>query len=382
MNYKGEGKGYSRNIRRAFYKILDFSFLMESDSKSLLDAFENSYGRFKKNDISGKFSTFGFFTVKAEENPYVIFKGKKYNLPPSENVHIYAVSFVMRNVIENIREYFLIHASAVERNGDAIVISGPPSHGKTSLALKLSEKGFNLLSDEYAPLCRKNGNLLPFLQAVGIEDEALELFWKGKYAEKDKRIRNDLRSKAKWVIDADSISHVKSDMKFGLKYFFLLKSSGTNEKEDVVEVAFLRNAETIKDKFCHIDEVTVISEGVVDGYASARFSVPKTRNVINAFDKVRHKEKEHIIYVEKIEEGNPDFSKKPSAREVSIQPLSIEIMKNMRNFTKGSELFEEFEGDYSRVIFEITALLRGVKCFTLKPGNLDDTADLLIDIIS
>lgn len=59
-----------------------------------------------------------------------------------------------------------IHASAVERNGKAILLAGPSGVGKSTLSLGLCESGWRILSDDVAPISMSEDLVLPFFQGA------------------------------------------------------------------------------------------------------------------------------------------------------------------------------------------------------------------------
>src|SRR6478736_6234613 len=52
-----------------------------------------------------------------------------------------------------------VHASAVARDGRAVLISGPSGSGKSDLTLRLLDRGFTLVSDDQT-LVKKDGDKL------------------------------------------------------------------------------------------------------------------------------------------------------------------------------------------------------------------------------
>lgn len=46
-----------------------------------------------------------------------------------------------------------LHGSCVARNGEAILLIGPPGSGKSDLALRLLAKGFDLVADDRVDVC-------------------------------------------------------------------------------------------------------------------------------------------------------------------------------------------------------------------------------------
>src|SRR5690606_22368585 len=57
------------------------------------------------------------------------------------------------------RRYLLLHASAVERDGRALLMTGASGAGKSTLAAMLGERGWRLMGDEFALLDMANGLL-------------------------------------------------------------------------------------------------------------------------------------------------------------------------------------------------------------------------------
>lgn len=66
----------------------------------------------------------------------------------------------------------LIHAGAVSWNNCGIIFPAPADRGKTTLVLKLLQKGFRFLSDEIACINPETFRLEPFPRAVNIRRES------------------------------------------------------------------------------------------------------------------------------------------------------------------------------------------------------------------
>ncbi|WP_157218741.1 HprK-related kinase A [Flavisphingomonas formosensis] len=74
-----------------------------------------------------------------------------------------------------LRRYLLLHASAVERDGRALVMTGESGAGKSTLAALLGERGWRLMGDEFALLDPASGALHPFPRAVSLKNSAIAL---------------------------------------------------------------------------------------------------------------------------------------------------------------------------------------------------------------
>lgn len=62
------------------------------------------------------------------------------------------------------------HAAAVTKREGALLLPGPSGAGKSSITLELLRLGWSYLSDDFAPIDRGNGRIIPFPKALGIKD--------------------------------------------------------------------------------------------------------------------------------------------------------------------------------------------------------------------
>lgn len=73
------------------------------------------------------------------------------------------------------RGLLAVHAAAVARGGRAVVLSGPGGTGKTTLALALAARGFEILSDELAVLDPAGRLVFPYRRNVHVRPGTPEL---------------------------------------------------------------------------------------------------------------------------------------------------------------------------------------------------------------
>lgn len=79
-----------------------------------------------------------------------------------------AFGAIFRSLLDRVAGFLVLHAAAVERDGRAFLVAGPSGTGKTTLALGLLERGWRLLSDDFAPLERGTGLVHPLPKPLGI----------------------------------------------------------------------------------------------------------------------------------------------------------------------------------------------------------------------
>lgn len=71
------------------------------------------------------------------------------------------------------RRHLLIHASAVERGGQAVIMPGDSGSGKSTLAALLGEHGWRLLADEFVMIDMAECMILPFPRAISLKNSAI-----------------------------------------------------------------------------------------------------------------------------------------------------------------------------------------------------------------
>lgn len=71
------------------------------------------------------------------------------------------------------RRYLLLHASAVERDGKALLMTGESGAGKSTLAALLMARGWRLMGDEFALVDAVTGLLYGFPRLISLKNDAI-----------------------------------------------------------------------------------------------------------------------------------------------------------------------------------------------------------------
>ena len=71
------------------------------------------------------------------------------------------------------RRHLLLHASAVARNGRALIMSGESGSGKSTLAALLGEGDWRLMGDEFTLIDPQSGDAFAFPRAVSLKNSAI-----------------------------------------------------------------------------------------------------------------------------------------------------------------------------------------------------------------
>ncbi|MEY2927001.1 MAG: hypothetical protein RL367_1478 [Pseudomonadota bacterium] len=72
------------------------------------------------------------------------------------------------------RRFMLLHASSVERDGKAVIMTGESGSGKSTLSAALGERGWRLMGDEFALIDPATGLAHPFPRPISLKNEAIK----------------------------------------------------------------------------------------------------------------------------------------------------------------------------------------------------------------
>ncbi|MCF8708437.1 HprK-related kinase A [Rhizorhapis sp. SPR117] len=73
------------------------------------------------------------------------------------------------------RRHMLLHASCVEKDGRALVMTGASGSGKSTLAAMLGERGWRLMGDEFALLDVQEGEIFAFPRLISLKNGAINV---------------------------------------------------------------------------------------------------------------------------------------------------------------------------------------------------------------
>ncbi len=93
-------------------------------------------------------------------------------LPLAQGVLAAEMAMNLQMALGQLR-YLLLHASAVEKDGRALVMTGESGAGKSTLAALLMARGWRLMGDEFALLDPATGMLHGFPRLISLKNEAI-----------------------------------------------------------------------------------------------------------------------------------------------------------------------------------------------------------------
>jgi len=71
------------------------------------------------------------------------------------------------------RRQLILHASAVARDGKALIMTGASGSGKSTLSAMLGQKGWRFMGDEFALIDPVSGEAVPYPRLISLKNEAI-----------------------------------------------------------------------------------------------------------------------------------------------------------------------------------------------------------------
>lgn len=295
-------------------------------------------------------------SIERQNNSYRIkAKSKRYLVEyTTQNLYPDVYLSLFTPVIFEVKDYFLIHSGSLSTpEGKSLIISAPCGFGKTTLTRELIKKGFNLLSDELAPLNLKTGLIEPYPRGMGV-----------------------LAGKRKKVVDIPK-KRIGVPCQPGFVIFLTLEKTNT---ENIIEVALGRVDENIINAFKKIDgvrEVTPITDRM---FPMLRLFLEEGAHIVTRIQEICEMNSVPIIYTLKGKTQPPDFNAVPQLKELSQREGVFELSQNILNAHNSALLEETFSGSRPRMIFELAGFMSDVRFFKLTVGRLSEMVRLICRI--
>ncbi|PPD05247.1 MAG: HprK-related kinase A [Methylobacter sp.] len=156
--------------------------------ESALSAVGNSVRKLYPNDfvVAGESAVFADFHIKIAQpslirswyKPQVQFyaDGKAPFKPlPLSQAYPFFEWGLNWCIATHVFNYLLIHAAVLEKQGCALILSGMPGAGKSTLCAALANRGWRLLSDEMAVVDLQSNAVIPIVRPISLKNQAIAI---------------------------------------------------------------------------------------------------------------------------------------------------------------------------------------------------------------
>jgi hypothetical protein len=344
-------------LKIAHYHILNCRICLTTDDHRVFDTFDRDYNAFKKSDTRPPVDM-AVTVFQKNGGLHLTINDLSW---PIDGPH--ALHCVYHKILDHLHQhlaqrFFLIHAGAVAREGQAILIGGPAGAGKSTLTLALTRLGYGFMSDDLAPLDRITGMVNPFPRALWIADPNVP------------PICGHLRSGKSPVSMADFGDRRICDPQQPKALLWLTSGTEGGSPSQTLRLTLDPSGETeILEALRKVESVT-LSCNPPHTWRVCASDIPEVNNklkhILQAFDA-------RIWQVYREQHFKGDYSRPPQITPCPPTEMAMHLIRELKQVP-----WLEFQTrSAARWLMELTSLLSRFCCYELQVGNLSDTLDLI-----
>ena len=286
----------------------------------------------------------------------------------------FVLAFIEKQMFA-LADHLILHGAVVEHSGTVTALVGRTYSGKSSLGLRLAlEPGVQFLSDEFCPIRLADGVVEPFLRCLGIRRHTrLWLAAKGALpaglAESDN---------SQVEVDPLAIRGLTFGRGGPIRNIVVLSGEGISTSVDNVRLlnlqfinpsvlAHLRAIQGVR-------AVHVLDEPGAFG-TTVRIEVEEGVRVTEELIRVcRGTHRMQLVDLLPPGACRPTFSNPPALASLPAMRGIVEMLRHLANAVALDNLFGS---GYPKLLDCLAARLGKVRFFSLQPGPLDETSDLV-----
>ena len=352
------------------FRMLDVAWSIRTDPPELAEDLARVFGLFLSTEQDAAGQKLRFEVMSSGKQPELKRPdGPNVPLLPSPWTFPHLHMLILTAVFERVENYLLVHAASVARHGRGIAVCGPSGFGKTTLALALCDRGWTVLSDEFAVLDRTTRTLLPFPRLPGSRTPYGSDWWSVP----------DLSGTKKWYPPVESFRSELAPSPVPLEAVFLLQSRESEVDGGLIVTLRGREGErAFRDAMKSAGAMlspTVSEKGPV---VWLQFEKAEAQAAMEICDAAQ----DAVVSVERIVSPptRNDWSELPAVKPVPAARGPLEILRYLRNRGPKSALYRETGGDLGRMLLELAGLVSDVPVYTLKVGVLEEMVRCVCDL--
>lgn len=355
-----------------YYRILDLLVWLRSDSSELLRLFDQEYHIFKASPEPGeKVFSVTYRDSGALQEASLELNGTVSSLSGHPNPLALGLQMISAEIMRENRNFLIVHGGVVAGVDGAVVLAGPSGIGKTTLVLKLMEKGFLFLSDDVCPIHRQTHHVYPFPRIPAIDRGSPYMHLIDNW-------------QAKRVTGGKVLLQSHSPLRLGTKSYpircVICMDHPQPNPWQVLGLEFKNGSGAgLLTKLGAIPDVSLKQVG--KDHSVYEVAYPLGRGLNNRIGMLIKEYRDDLWNVFPVKTSHPDFSGKPRLHRITQDEAAFFLLnqtKHEYDFQTGSK--PAFEKHIHQFV-ELMELLNGAACYHLSPGVLDDTTELVLGTI-
>lgn len=343
------------------YRILNLGISLESDSERLRKIFDRDYRRFRRPRKEGDEHLSVSYDSRSS-SPTLAICGQTIAIAGHPDPESYAYQKVLKEILNRLDGFTLLHAGVVGREGSVLIVSGPPRAGKSTIVLELVKRGFCFYSDDFCPVHEETGLIHPFPRSPWIKPESTD--------RSTALGTPDMRSgKAPIDLDASGVSVANTP---GKAACLICLDHGQEAPATCTLRIALKDVydRVVLDEFHKIGGVDVAKDG-----SDWKIVYPTGKGLTTGIQQLLEKHEDRIWNAYRDDDIHPDFDREPALAPMSFDAAAFRVLRDLKQDLP----VQRPDKSPGMFFFELNKLLRGTACYNLRVGRLESTIDLILE---
>jgi len=358
-------------------RFFDLDVRIRSDDEAYLDLLARMYRLFRVDGTSPAVRPAVEYAVWTRpDNPWgrpvLVLDGEAHPLDDPGALAPYVYQDIVCDVLARVRSHVLLHAGAVARDGQGILLAGDSLHGKTTLVLALVRRGFAFLSDETAALGRADRRVHPFPRSLSLRSGTLE---RAGFPE----VTGGAPSWAgKRLLDIEDIRPGSLGEPVPVGHVVILsdpEEDGEEGSERELGVLVDRLDEGLLTAVAQIEGVSGVRAEAARGYPLLRLRAARRTWAFSQIEALCQARGTWIMDVLAGPTGAPDFAAPARLEAIPHRQAVVELLRRFQGGHR-SAVLHELGGRPTRLFVELAAIVGQAECHRLYVGPLEEMAEL------
>jgi len=283
-------------------------------------------------------------------------------------------------ILLQVHSHYLVHGGCVALNGRGIVLSGDSKMGKTTLVSHLVTRGAGFLSDELAPISRRECYVEPFPRRLCIREGPAKQLVREDIEEMVWAVRDDRRQ----LVRVEELMGGREPVgRVPLRAVLFLSTRPEGDVAtpmkfaQVIRVALTERTDALEAELARIPGLTIVERHSQREFPEFLLRTEQPGSLLPQLKALveRHGVEFAEMRYENLE--GPDFEGRPKIVPIAAAAGVIELIKKMPGAFKNELVKREFDGKLARMVAELSSIVGDVRFYRFMPGRLEEMIELV-----